>query len=76
MRLEDYGHAFNYLPSAAMEEPKNAEIPYLIARSYVDMNIINPQYPISKSDCSGFGKAQWIYECALVYATIYDDRTP
>jgi len=36
------------------EEPKNAEIPYLIARSYVDMNNYKPANTYPKSDCSGF----------------------
>jgi tetratricopeptide (TPR) repeat protein len=73
--LEDYGHAFSYLPSAAMEEPKNAEIPYLIARSYVDMNNYKPAIPyFQKAIALDSTKAQWIYECALVYTTIYDDQ--
>jgi tetratricopeptide (TPR) repeat protein len=73
--IEDYGHAFSYLPSAAMEEPKNAEIPYLIARAYVDMNNYKPAISyFQKAIALDSGKAQWIYECALVYATIYDDQ--
>jgi len=74
--LENYGHAFSYLPSAAVEEPKNAEIPYLIARSYVDMNNYKPAIPyFQKAIELDSAKAQWIYECALVYATIYDDQS-
>lgn len=74
--LEDYGHAFNFLPSAGMDEPKNAEIPYLIARAYVDMNNYKPAIPYyQKAIALDSGKAQWIYECALVYATIYDDES-
>jgi len=72
--LEDYGHAFSYLPSAAMEEPKLAEIPYMIARAYVDMNNYKPAIPFfQKAIALDSGKAQWIYECALVYATVYED---
>jgi tetratricopeptide (TPR) repeat protein len=74
--MEDYGHAFSYLPSAAMEEPQNAEIPYMIARSYVDMNNYKPAIPyFQKAISLDSSKAQWIYECALVYATIYDDQS-
>jgi tetratricopeptide (TPR) repeat protein len=74
--LEDYGHAFSYLPSAGMEEPKNAEIPYIIARAYVDMNNYKPSIPyFQKAIALDSNKAQWIYECALVYATIYDDQS-
>jgi tetratricopeptide (TPR) repeat protein len=72
--LEDYGHAFSYLPSAAMEEPKNAEIPYMIAHAYVDMNNYKPAIPyFQKAIALDSSKSQWIYECALVYATVYKD---
>jgi tetratricopeptide (TPR) repeat protein len=74
--LEDYGHAFSYLPSAATDEPKNAEIPYMIARAYVDMNNYQPAIPyFQKAIALDSGEVQWIYECALVYATIYDDQS-
>lgn len=72
--LEDYGHAFSYLPTAATEDPKNAEIPYLIARAYVDMNNYKPAISyFQKAIALDSSNVQWIYECALVYATIYDD---
>jgi tetratricopeptide (TPR) repeat protein len=35
---ENYGQSNKYLMAAAKEEPANAEIPYLIAKSYVDMD--------------------------------------
>jgi tetratricopeptide (TPR) repeat protein len=74
--LEDYGHAFSYLPSAATDEPTNAEIPYLIARAYVDMNNYKPAIPyFQKAIALDSSKVQWIYECALVYATMYDDQS-
>ncbi len=74
--LEDYAHAFSYLPSAATEDPKNAEIPYLIARAYVDMNNYRPAIPyFQKAIAMDSSKAEWLYECALVYATIYEDVT-
>jgi tetratricopeptide (TPR) repeat protein len=74
--LEDYGHAFSFLPSAALEEPKNAEIPYMIAHSYVDMNNYKQAIPYyQKAIALDSSKAQWMYECALVYATIYEDQS-
>jgi tetratricopeptide (TPR) repeat protein len=74
--LEDYGHAFSFLPSAAMEEPENAVIPYMIAHAYVDMNNYRQAIPYyQKAIALDSSKAQWIYECALVYATIYDDQS-
>jgi tetratricopeptide (TPR) repeat protein len=46
----------------------------MIARSYVDMNNYKPAIPyFQKAISLDSGKVQWIYECALVYATIYDD---
>lgn len=71
---EDYGNAFKYLQFAAKEDSTNAEIPYLIARGFVDMN----NYKIAvnfykKAIALDSSKFQWIYECALVYATIPDD---
>ncbi|MFI5125069.1 MAG: tetratricopeptide repeat protein [Chitinophagales bacterium] len=72
--MEDYGHAFGYLPTAATEDPKNAEIPYLIARAYVDMSNYKQAVPyFQKAIALDSSKVQWIYECALVYASIYDD---
>jgi tetratricopeptide (TPR) repeat protein len=74
--LEDYGHAFSYLPSAAVEEPQNAEIPYMIARSYVEMNNYKQAIPYyQKAIALDSSRAHWIYECAMVYATIYDDQS-
>ena len=74
--LEDYGQAFNYLPSAASEEPKNPEIPYMIARAYVDMNNYKPAIPyFQKAIALDSSKVEWIYECALTFATIYDDES-
>jgi tetratricopeptide (TPR) repeat protein len=74
--LEDYGHAFSYLPTAALQDPKNAEIPYLIARAYVDMNNYRPAVPyFQKAISLDSSKLQWIYECALVFATLYDDKS-
>jgi tetratricopeptide (TPR) repeat protein len=71
---EDYGNAFKYLQLAGKEDSTNAEIPYLIARGFVDMN--NYKIAITffkKAIALDSTKFQWIYECALVYATIPDD---
>jgi tetratricopeptide (TPR) repeat protein len=72
---EDYGNAFKYLQGAAKDDSTNAEIPYLMARGFVDMN----NYKIAvnffkKAIALDSSKYQWIYECALVYATIPDDK--
>lgn len=71
---EDYGNAFKYLQAAAKEDSTNAEIPYLIGRGFVDMN--NYKIAINfykKAIALDSSKFQWIYECALVYATLPDD---
>ncbi|HEV3251012.1 MAG TPA: tetratricopeptide repeat protein [Puia sp.] len=74
--LEDFGKASRYLQAAAKEDSANAEIPYLIARGFVDMNNYKSAIPFFKRaiflDSS---KNRWIYECALTYATILDDRS-
>ena len=73
---EDYGHAFPNLQAASKEDSSNAEIPYLIARAFVDMNNYKPAIGFYQKAISlDSSRVQWIYECALVYATIYDDKS-
>ncbi|HLX90648.1 MAG TPA: tetratricopeptide repeat protein [Puia sp.] len=73
---EDYGNSFKYLQAAAKDDTANAEIPYLQARSFVDMNNYKAAIAFFKRaiflDSSKF---QWIYECALTFATIPDDKS-
>jgi tetratricopeptide (TPR) repeat protein len=73
---EDYGNSFKYLQAAAKEDSANAEIPYLQARSFVDMNNYKAAVAFFKRAIQlDSSKFQWIYECALTFATIPDDNS-
>ncbi|MBS1915929.1 MAG: tetratricopeptide repeat protein [Bacteroidetes bacterium] len=73
---EDYGNAFKYLQAAWKEDSSNAEVPYLLARGFVDMNNYKAAIPFFKKAIAlDSSRSQWIYECALTLATIYDDKT-
>ena len=73
---EDYGQAFKYLQAAGQEDSLNAEIPYMVARGFVDMNNYKAAIPFfRKAIALDSTRAQWMYECALTCATIYDDKT-
>lgn len=73
---EDYGQSYKYLQAAGKEDTANAEIPYLQARSFVDMSNYKAAIPFfQKAIALDSSRVQWIYECALTCATIYDDKT-
>jgi tetratricopeptide (TPR) repeat protein len=72
---EDYGNSFKYLQTAFKEDSTNSEIPYLMARGFVDMN--NYKIAITffkKAIALDSSKYQWIYECALTLATLQNDK--
>jgi tetratricopeptide (TPR) repeat protein len=72
---ENYGEALKYLNEAAKEEPKNAEIPYMIGRSYADMlnyKLAIPYYQKAiELDGSKYG---WIYELGLICYAQNDNK--
>jgi tetratricopeptide (TPR) repeat protein len=73
---EDYGQAFKYLQAAGREDSTNAEIPYLEARGFIEMNNYKPALPLlQRAILLDSSKVQWIYQCALTFATIYDDKS-
>lgn len=64
---EDYGEALKYLNAAAADEPKNAEIPYMIGRSYADMQNLKEAIPFYlKAIELDDTKYAWIYELGLI----------
>ncbi|MBS1667081.1 MAG: tetratricopeptide repeat protein [Bacteroidetes bacterium] len=74
-QLEDYGQSFKYLQAASKENASNAEIPYLIARSFVDMNNYKAAVPFFQNAIAlDSSKSQWMYEFALVLASIPNDK--
>jgi len=64
---EDYGEALKYLSAAAADDPNNAEIPYMIGRSYADMQNLKQAIPFYEKaiqlDDTKYG---WIYELGLI----------
>lgn len=64
---ENYGDALKYLNEAAKDEPENAEIPYMIGRSYADMLNYKQAIPFYlkaiEKDATKYG---WIYELGLI----------
>ena len=63
------------MEAAAKEDPKNAEIPYLIARSYADMMNYKLAVPyFQKAIALDPDKSNWIYELGLIYYAMHDDK--
>jgi tetratricopeptide (TPR) repeat protein len=72
---DDYGEAIKYLQAAQKEEPQNAEIPYLIARSYADMMNYKLSVPFfEKAIALAPDKNNWIYELGLVHYAMNSDK--
>jgi len=72
---EDYGQAFTYLQKAAKDDPNNAEIPYSIGRSFTEMSNYKAGAPFFERAVQlDTTKPRWVYECALNFAAIPDDR--
>ena len=64
---ENYGEALKYLNAAASEDPKNAEIPYMIGHSYADMQNFKLAIPFyQKAIALDDTKNGWIYELGLI----------
>ena len=72
---ENYGEAIRHLTDASKEDEKNAEAPYMIARSYADMQNYKLSIPyFLKAIELDTSKNSWIYELALIYYAIHDDK--
>lgn len=74
--LEDYGQAYTYLQAAGKQDSANADIPYTIARGFVEMSNYRNAAPFFvKAITLDTTKPRWVYETALNYAAIPDDKT-
>jgi tetratricopeptide (TPR) repeat protein len=74
--LEDYGQSYTYLQAAAKQDSTNADIPYTIGRGFVEMSNYRNAAPFFvKAIGLDTTKPRWVYECALNYAAIPDDKT-
>ena len=72
---DDYGQAIKYLQAAEKEEPQNAEIPYLIARSYAEMMNYKLSVPyFEKAVTMAPDKNVWLYEFGLVCYAMNADK--
>ena len=73
--IDNYGEAIKYLTGAAKEDPTNAEIPYLIARSYADMMNFKLAIPHFKKAIElDPSKNYWIYELGLICYAMHNDK--
>ena len=73
---ENFGKAFRYLDAAYKEEPANAEIPIMFARSLVDMS--NYKLAVKyygEAIALDSSRTQWIYEMAMAFSAIPDEKT-
>jgi tetratricopeptide (TPR) repeat protein len=71
----NYGDAIRHLNDAMKDDPKNAEAPYMIARSYADMQNYKQSIPFfQKAIELDTTKHHWIYEMGLIYYAIPDDK--
>lgn len=68
---ENYGEVIKLLEKAAVEEPANAQVPYLMGRAYVDMNNYKKAVTfLEKAIQMDSSKSNWMYECSLVYQSV------
>jgi len=73
--LENYGETIKYCELAFKEEPQRAEIPYIAARAFVDMNNYKRaagcfEQAIERDSSN----ATWMYEAGLTYYAVPDDK--
>src|SRR5258705_8467339 len=72
---DNYGVAIKALNEAAIEDPTNAEVPYLIAHSYADMMNYKQAVPyFQKAIALKPTEAYWVYELGLICYAMRDDK--
>lgn len=70
---ENYAEVLKLLSKAAIEEPQNAQVPYLTGRAYIDMsNYKKAAVHIEKAIAMDSAKSNWMYELGLVYYAVPD----
>ena len=73
--MDNYGDAIKYLNRAAVEDPANADIPYMIAHSYSDMMNYKLAVPYFKKAIElKPTESYWIYELGLIYYAMNADK--
>jgi tetratricopeptide (TPR) repeat protein len=72
---ENYGDALKYLNEAGKDDPQNADIPYMIGRSYADMLNYKSAIPYYQKAVELDGtKYGWIYELGLICYAQNDNK--
>jgi tetratricopeptide (TPR) repeat protein len=72
---ENFGSAFRFLDAAYKEEPQNAEIPFLFARSFVEMSNYKMAVKYYQEAIAlDSSKVSWIYELGMAYQAVPDDK--
>jgi len=72
---DNYGEAIKYLQLAEIDDPKNAEASYLIARCYADMSNYKLCIPyFEKAIALDPAKSNWIYELSLMHYSMHSDK--
>jgi tetratricopeptide (TPR) repeat protein len=70
---DNYAEAIKLLEKAAIEEPQNAQVPYLTGRAYMDMNNYKKAASfLKKAIAMDSTRGNWLYECGLIYYAIPD----
>lgn len=66
--LENYGEAMKYLELAAKENPKDGEVPYMMARINVDMENLKRALPLyEKAIVLSPDNIAWIFETGMAF---------
>lgn len=69
--LEDYGQSVKYLSKAWQEDSSRAEIPFLAARSFVEMsNYKRAAGCYEQALALSPEKAEWMYEAGMAYSAV------
>jgi len=72
---DDYGNAIQNLQLAEKENPENAEVPYLLARSYAEMMNYKLSVPyFEKAIALDPSKNNWMYEYGLICYAMNSDK--
>ncbi len=72
---DNYGEALRYLKFAALEDSSNAEIPYMQAHTYADMENYKMAIPFfQKAISMKPDNNVWIYEFGLICYAMQDDQ--
>ncbi|HEU4634499.1 MAG TPA: tetratricopeptide repeat protein [Flavisolibacter sp.] len=72
---EDLGNAIKFLDMASKEDEQNADVPYMVARAYADMQNYRSAIPyFQKAVKLNPSQSYWIYEMALIYYAANDDQ--